>query len=67
LDWSIEAQQLFKSSFGFASADATLADAKQIMDKIPKCGDVFVTQTGKPTEPIVGWVTDNLIIENATV
>ncbi len=67
LDWASPEVQLFKNSFGFVSPDATLAGAKQIMDKIPKCGDVFVTQTGKATEPIIGWVTDNLIIENATV
>jgi deoxyribose-phosphate aldolase len=59
--------QLFKTSFGFVSVEATLADAKQVMDKIPKCNDVFVTATGKATEPLVGWITDNVISENATV
>jgi hypothetical protein len=56
---------LFETSFGFVRVDATLADAKQVMDKIPKCQDVFVTQTGDPKEPIIGWVTDNAILENA--
>jgi hypothetical protein len=56
--------QLFQKSFGFVSADATLADVKLVMEKIDKCGDVFVTQSGKSSEPLLGWVTDNTIIEN---
>lgn len=64
---SSDMQQLVTGSFGFVAQSATLADAKQVMDKIPKCGDVFVTQTGQPTEPLLGWVTDNLIAENSTV
>jgi len=64
---SSDMDQLFKSSFGFVSEDATLADAKQVMDKIPQCNDVFVTATGKASEPLAGWVTDNLINENSTV
>lgn len=60
-------KSFLETSFGFVSADATLADAKQVMDKIPKCRDVFVTISGNKTEPMIGWVTDNLINENATV
>jgi len=64
---SADMQQLITGSFGFVAQSATLADAKQVMDKIRNCGDVFVTQTGQPTEPLLGWVTDNLIAENSTV
>jgi hypothetical protein len=57
--------QLFRKSFGFVSVDATLGDAKLVMEKIDKCGDVFVTQSGKLSEPLLGWVTDSTIIENS--
>lgn len=67
LEWSPETLQTFTRTFGFVSADATLADVKQVMDKIDKCGDVFVTASGKSTEPMVGWITDNVIVANATV
>ena len=67
IDSSSEMVQLITTSFGFVAQSATLADAKQVMDKIPKCGDVFVTQTGNAGEPLMGWVTDNLIAQNATV
>lgn len=56
--------QLFQKSVGFVAAEATLADAKALMEKIDKCSDVFVTQTGNPAEALMGWVTDNTIIEN---
>jgi len=67
LDSSDDLRRFFTTSFGFVPLSATLADAKLVMDKIPKCGDVFVTQTGSPTEPLLGWITDNLIAENSTV
>lgn len=56
-----------KTSFGLIKETATLADAKAIMDKTPDCKDVFVTKQGKPNEPIIGWITSSIIIENAKV
>ena len=60
-------KELFEGSFAFVPLDATLADAKREMEKIDKCADVFVTKNGKKDEPILGWITDNAIIENSKV
>jgi len=49
---------LAKKAVAFACADKTLADAKEAMDRIPGCQDVFVTRTGAPDEPVVGWLTN---------
>ena len=65
-DW----KRTFENSFGFVAETATLAEAKAVMDvldKIYKCNDVFVTKTGKRDEGILGWITDNKIAENARV
>lgn len=67
LDSDAQMRRLFEQSFGFVPASATLGDAKQVMDKVDRCNDVFVTPTGSPSEPIIGWVTDNTIIENAKI
>jgi len=67
LDSDAGLRTLFQTSFGFVRSDATLADAKQVMDKITKCQDVFVTETGNSSDPLVGWITDNTILENAKV
>ena len=66
LDSDAQMKQLFEHSFGFVAAKATLGDAKQEMDR-DKCGDIFVTQTGNSSEPIIGWITDNTIMENAKI
>ena len=58
---------IFESSFGFVAVSDTLADAKREMERVAKkmsCNDVFVTQNGKPDEPVLGWITDNTIVEN---
>jgi hypothetical protein len=70
LDSDAKFKNLFKQSFGFVAETGTLADAKSKMEQIGKtfpCNDVFVTASGAPAEPIVGWVTDNTISENLKV
>jgi hypothetical protein len=63
-----------RGSFGLVKADGTLADAKSEMDKASaalgsagNCYDVFVTDTGKPDEIVIGWITNDIINENAKV
>jgi len=53
--------------YGFVSMNATLLDAKKVIDSIAECMDVFVTETGKPSEPVKGLVTNNMIFEKANV
>lgn len=52
---------------GFVSVNSTLLDAKHVMDATEECVDVFVTQTGKPSEPVLGLLTNNRIFEHAKV
>jgi hypothetical protein len=55
-------EQLLRGA-NFVSASATLLDAQKAMNAIAECQDVFVTGTGKSSEPILGLVTNNLILE----
>jgi hypothetical protein len=55
------------TTFAIISSSATLADAKQKMDETPNCQDVFVTQTAKPSEPMLGWITDATLASYANV
>lgn len=63
-----------RGSFALVKGDATLADAKNEMDKASaalgntgNCYDVFVTETGKADEVVIGWITNDIINENAKV
>ena len=70
LDSDPKIKNTFQKSFAFVAETATLADAKKAMDDVSKvlpCNDVFVTKTGDPKEPIIGWITDNTISENLKV
>ena len=62
----------FKSSFSLVRESATLADAKAAMDSMTSapgvpgnCYDIFVTATGSASEPVLGWITNDIINENA--
>lgn len=52
---------------GFIQLDANLLDAKRVIDAIEECQDVFVTQTGKSSEPILGLITNSRIFQHAKV
>lgn len=51
----------------FINEKATLFDAKQLMDQVKTCRDVFITSTGSPKEKVLGWITDVTITQNAIV
>jgi hypothetical protein len=36
----------------------TLADTKTAMERLSDCSDVFVTESGRKDEPVIGWVTN---------
>jgi hypothetical protein len=63
-----------RGSFALVKSDATLADAKKAMDKASSalgsagnCYDVFVTDSGSPDDPVIGWITNDIINDNAKV
>lgn len=56
-----------EKSFAVVRQDATLADAKIAMDALAFPQDVFVTQTGSQKEPVLGWITNSIIEDNARV
>ena len=44
--------------FVMVSEEATLDLAKQKMEKIPTCKDIFVTKDGTQDEPLTGWISN---------
>lgn len=52
--------QLYQQILAWACVKlgATLAEAKRAMEDVPSCSDVFVTTTGRKTDPVVGWLTN---------
>lgn len=44
--------------FAFVKRAATLAEAKSAFESKPGCADVFVTENGKESEAVIGWVTN---------
>ena len=52
-------QQRLLKAFAIVTASATLGEARDRMRAVPDCKDVFVTETGKETDPVVGWLTNS--------
>lgn len=55
------------NSFRALPADATLADAKDLFDKNPLCLDILVTRDGTRNGIIVGWITNVMVLNAATI
>jgi hypothetical protein len=58
---------VLKDGIKFIGQDANLSDAKVLIKNFPACNDVFITQTGSPDEPVLGWITDKTISQNSIV
>lgn len=52
-------EEMFKSTFAVVSEQATITEARQALEAIPRCQDIFVTANGTPAEPVLGWLTDH--------
>jgi hypothetical protein len=55
------------NSFLPLAQDATLADAKDLLDKNPQCLDILVTQDGRKNEVVAGWITNVMVLNAATI
>jgi len=53
-------------SFGTIKVDSNLAEVKHLIDTVPDCQDVFVTDSGTPDSKVIGWIT-NVIVAKASV
>lgn len=51
-------RKMVEESLAFVSVDATLGDAKRLMELTENCQDVFVTQNGRKEKPVLGWLTN---------
>ena len=48
--------EVITGTLAYIAIDRTLADAKAAMSALSLCQDVIVTQTGKSSEPMLGWI-----------
>ncbi|MDR1679646.1 MAG: hypothetical protein LBR81_07705 [Prevotellaceae bacterium] len=65
-DSDAKIKKRLKDSFAVVSIDATLAEAKTKMDEKCECTDVFVTETGDANEKVLGLITNNIILKEAS-
>lgn len=52
---------------GFVSVNANLLEAKRVVDATEECQDVFITQSGKSSDAVLGLITNNRIFQYAKV
>lgn len=64
---SDEVKNVISNGVEFVRQDANLYEAQQRIIVNKNCQDVFVTATGKKEEPVIGWITNVIITENAMV
>jgi len=66
-DNSIEIKSMLFKGFNFVSINSNLLDVKKAMEVVSECQDVFVTETGKTSEPVLGLITNNIILEKTKI
>src|SRR5438445_13562407 len=76
-DTDYKLKAVFDNNFDLVDENATLARAKTVMENLGQkiraagadgdCYDVFVTATGDGKEPVLGWIINDIINDNAKV
>jgi Mg2+/Co2+ transporter CorB len=56
-------KDMLDNSYNFVALNDNLLDAKNAMKSLKNCEDVFVTKTGRGTDPVLGLITNNIIIK----
>lgn len=54
--------EYIRATMSFVRVDGTMADAKLAMQSVSGCQDAFVTQSGRPEEAVLGWLTDSEVL-----
>lgn len=62
-----ELKKIIQDSFGVVGRTATLADVKVELEKSSSIQDVFITETGKTEEAILGFITNTMVEEYSIV
>jgi hypothetical protein len=60
-----DANAAVTQGFKTLAPTATLADAKAFIDQYRLCLDVFITDDGTPNTRMIGWLTNNAILEQS--
>jgi hypothetical protein len=60
-------KDILVNSFMQLTPDATLADAKDLLDRNPQCLDILVTRDGTKSGIVVGWITNVMVLQAATL
>jgi hypothetical protein len=63
LEGEEDLKRIFSKGFATVPEDATIAEAKCVMEALDDCLDVFVTKGGSRKEPVIGWLTNVMISE----
>ncbi len=59
--------RVIAGSFKAIKGSLSLLGAKTCFETVPGCQDVFVTETGELTSPVVGWITNDLVIKYSKI
>ena len=60
-------KSIIVNSFMPVPENATLADAKDLLDKNQQCLDILATKDGTKNGIVVGWITNVMVLQEATI
>jgi len=60
-------KSIIVNSFMPVPENATLADAKDLLDRNQQCLDILATKDGTKNGIVVGWITNVMVLQEATI
>lgn len=62
-----EFKEMITDSFRAIKESSNLFEAKEHIETVPNCLDVFVTETGELTSPVKGWITNVIVTKHSNI
>jgi hypothetical protein len=66
-DGDKDIQNAFRNGVGVINREASLLDAKNLIENLWGCQDVYVTETGGKHEKVLGWISNVDVLKHSKV
>ncbi len=62
-----EYKEMITNSFRAIKETSNLLEAKEYIETVPNCLDVFITKTGDLSSSVIGWITNAIITKHSNI
>lgn len=64
---NVEFKSVITDGFNTIRKTSNLSEVKAIIDRVPVCQDILITDDGTSNTKVIGWITNVIVLEQAKI